>query len=149
MTVPKFQCEDLNPELRLNTPGDAFQRFAGECLRHKYPGLECFRTGGKDGAIDICWTEGSNHAVIETKYIGREDTLHAAQREWRAIAKHLGNHLVDPQGPTKSQAQYRPWYSTEPTISEYGFCSEASVEKRDFRLLSKVGRRPQPFITPT
>jgi hypothetical protein len=51
-----------------------------------------------------------------------EDGLDGSLRVWREVARKLAEHLAAPDGPTSGQAQFRPWYRTDPPIGEYVFC---------------------------
>ncbi len=121
MTIPRFRRHNLNPRLVEEDIGDAFQAFAYEILLHEYPDLRFFPGKGKDGVIDLSQTRGQQRVVVECKLIGKDD-LGPAQRRWRDVARKLATHLADPGGPTRGQAQYRPWYRTDPKIAEFVFC---------------------------
>jgi peptidyl-tRNA hydrolase len=120
MDNPRF-IDQLNSGSPHPSPGDAFQIFVHELLLHDYPDLHVFPGGGKDGGIDLVQTTAQPRLVVECKYIGNDD-LSEAQQRWRSVKKNLEKHLADPAGPTKGQAQYRPWYNAAPAINEYIFC---------------------------
>ncbi|HZH29194.1 MAG TPA: hypothetical protein VEY11_00250 [Pyrinomonadaceae bacterium] len=125
MYNPRF-IDHLNSGETSLSPGDAFQMFVYELLLHDYPGLHVFPGGGRDGGIDLVQTIAQPQLVVECKYIGK-DNLGEAQQRWRAVAKNLKEHLADPAGPTKGQAQYQPWYNDAPAIKEYIFCVSSTL----------------------
>jgi hypothetical protein len=130
MTIPRFRRYNLNPMLVQEDIGDTFQAFAYEVLRYDYPDLHFFPGKGKDGVIDLSQTRGQQRVVVECKFIGRKG-LAQAQRRWGDIARKLNTHLADPSGPTKRQAQYRPWYRTDPKIVEFVFCISSVLDNQD------------------
>ena len=89
-----------------------------------------FSPRGKDGAIDLISTRDDGRHVYECKKISA-DGLEAAQRRWREVAGHLENHLRDPGGPTRGQAQYGPWYRTSPAIRAYTFCISSRLANQN------------------
>ena len=129
VNLPRFTADEINTRLKGNGVGDAFQTFVYEVLLHDYPELHPFPTGGKDGAIDLCQTTDDHRVVLECKYVGADDpdAPAAVQAEWRKVAKHLKDHLADPNGPTRGQSQYSPWYRKAPAIEKYIFCTNSNT----------------------
>lgn len=125
MDIPRFE-QHLRSGQAPGNPGDAFQVFAHELLSEDYPGLHFFPGGGKDGGIDLAQSAGGRRAVVECKYVGA-DGLQEARRRWLEVAGHLSQHLSAPGGPTAGQAQYAPWYRTDPPIREYVFCVSSEL----------------------
>jgi len=142
--MPRFLRRNLNPRLVEDDIGDAFQAFAYEVLRTDYPDLHLFPGRGKDGAIDLSQTEGQTRTVVECKFIGT-DGLAQAQRRWRDVARRLATHLADPEGPTKRQAQYGPWYRTDPRITEFVFCISSVLKNQEQR--DQLGQEIDLFFT--
>ena len=133
MDLPEFTRANLNLRLCAGDDGDAFQRFTFDALAPEYPGLHLFPTRGKDGAIDLSQTSPGGRVVVETKKIGRDDVLKAAEGEWKTVAGHLEEHLKDPKGPTKGQAQYGPWYMTDQPVAKYVFCISGTLANQNQR----------------
>lgn len=123
MEIPRFVMPNVNPRLATEGIGDAFQGFVHEVLLPEHPELHRFPGGGKDGGIDLIDTSDSCY-VVECKLVGDDDDAEIKQR-WNVVKGHLETHLSDPDGPTKGQSQYRPWYSTDTPISDYVFCVSA------------------------
>ena len=122
----------LNPRMMNGDLGAAFADFAFEVLEGELPGLVRFPSGGKDGAIDLSATDGTR-TVVECKHVGGDDMDRVAAR-WREVADRLRRNLADPAGPPKGQAQYGPWYRTDPAIDTYLFCVSRhlpNLEARD------------------
>jgi hypothetical protein len=109
--------------------GDAFQAFGHEVLLREYPELHLFPTEGKDGAIDLSQTSDNTRMACECKHVG-SDNLAAVQAEWRSVAKRLEEHLADPNGPTRGQSQYGPWYRKVPAIEKFIFCTSAQLKNQ-------------------
>jgi hypothetical protein len=130
MDIPRFCKEELNPRLCQQDLGDAFQTFVHEVLLHDYPDLHLFPSMGKDGAIDLSQTMASSRTIFECKYISG-DRVEVCQGVWRSVAHNLEKHLADPSGPTKGQAQYGPWYCTNPPIQEYIFCISSIMSNQN------------------
>lgn len=120
MDIPRFE-DHLKTTAAPQSIGDAFQTFVYELLQQDYPGLHPFPAGGKDGGIDLVESRDGWRTVVECKYVGA-DGLQAARQRWLEVAGHLAEHLSDAAGPTRGQAQYGPWYRTNPPIGEYVFC---------------------------
>lgn len=127
MTLPRFRAENLESSLAAGDLADAFQRFATDVLRAEYPALHLYPTGGKDGAIDASVIALDHCTVVEFKHIG-EDGIKPALGQWRIVAERLRQHLADPTGPTKGQAQYSPWYDKDPPIRSYVFCISSQLD---------------------
>jgi len=130
MLIPEFLRDNLNPRLVQEDLGEAFQRFVHELLTPEYPDLHLFPSTGKDGAIDLSQTSQTSRTAIETKHLSKKALVYA-QRTWRDVAKKLREHLADPSGPTMGQAQYRPWYRTDPPIQEYLFCISSTLANQE------------------
>ena len=112
-------------------PGELFQVFVHELLSYDYPGLQVFPGGGKDGAIDLIQDNDHSRLVVECKYISKGGHV-AAKKRWKdEVAENLQKHLIDPEGPTKTQSQYRPWFRTDLPIVEYLFCTSAVPANTD------------------
>jgi hypothetical protein len=126
MTYPKFERENLNPNLAKGEIGDAFQNFVYELLLPDYHHLHMFPTAGKDGGIDLSQTTATSRIVFECKYVG-DGELRTAISRWRTVADNLKRNISVPTGPIESQ--YSPWYKTDPQIKEYHFC--VSTELRN------------------
>ncbi|MCK5346131.1 MAG: ATP-binding protein, partial [Candidatus Heimdallarchaeota archaeon] len=122
MEVPNFSKENINPKLCQQDVGDSFQDFIYDLLHPEYTDLHLFPSRGKDGAIDLSQTEDTSRVVFECKYISEDRHDNDCSGEWKEVAKKLDKHLADASGPTKGQAQYKPWYRTNQPISEYIFC---------------------------
>ena len=127
MNLPRFQFAEINPRLGYERVGDAFQAFAHEILRREFPQLHLFPTGGKDGVIDLSETNDASRVICECKHVGADD-LSAVQAEWRSVARRLDEHLADPNGPTRGQSQYAPWYRKTPAIERFLFCTSAAIK---------------------
>jgi len=130
MLIPEFLRENLNPRLVREDLGEAFQRFVHELLTAEYPDLHLFPSTGKDGAIDLCQTSQMSRTVAETKHLSKNGLVYV-QSAWRAVAKKPRKHLADPSGPTMGQAQYCPWYRTDPPIQEYLFCISSTLANQE------------------
>ncbi len=122
--------EEINPRLCQHDLGGAFQIFVHEVLLPDYPDLHLFPSMGKDGAIDLSQTMAVSRTIFECKYIS-EGGLEECQSVWRNVAHNLEKHLADSSGPTKGQAQYRPWYRTDPPIREYIFCTSSILSNQN------------------
>ena len=129
MNLPRFAFAEINPRLGHERVGDAFQVFVHEVLRGEFTQLHLFPTGGKDGAIDLSETTDGSRVVCECKHVGADD-LSAVQAEWRSIARRLDEHLADPNGPTRGQSQYSPWYRKAPAMERFFFCTSAHVKNQ-------------------
>lgn len=129
MNLPRFELANVNPRLGHQRVGDAFQAFGHEVLLREYPELHLFPTGGKDGAIDFSQTSDDSRVACECKYVGTDD-LAEVQAEWRSVAKRLEEHLADPNGPTRGQSQYGPWYRKTPAIEKFIFCTSAQLKNQ-------------------
>jgi hypothetical protein len=127
MDVPRFLRENLNPRLCADDVGGSFQEFVYELLEPEFAGLVRFPAGGKDGCIDLVQDLPGDRLAIECKHI-EADGLADARKRWREVAAKLETHLADPKGPTKGQAQYQPWYETNPPIQRFVFCISASLD---------------------
>jgi hypothetical protein len=127
VNLPRFNLGEINPRLDHKSIGDAFQSFVHEVLLRDYPQLHLFPTGGKDGAIDLSQTADNSRVICECKYVGEDDPA-AVQAEWRKVEKHLEDHLADPNGPTRGQSQYYPWYRKAPAIEKFVFCTSAKIK---------------------
>lgn len=125
MDIPRFERESLNRRLVPGELGDAFQRFSGDVLRVEYPGLHTFPTAGKDGGIDHV-DSGEARTVFECKLVG-EDSYRRVEQAWQEVARLLERHLANPAGPTPGQAQYGPWYRTDPPIARYVLVTSAEI----------------------
>lgn len=150
MEIFRFKADQLSSELAAKGGGDAFQQLVHELLLPSHPGLHLFRTGGKDGGIDLIHDAPAGKTVFECKYLG-ENGIAPAEARWKEVAKHLKDHVVDPVGPTRGQSQYRPWYETEPGIVRYVFCisslldnqsQRASLRKTIADFLRELAKRP-------
>ncbi|MBL8102322.1 MAG: ATP-binding protein, partial [Anaerolineales bacterium] len=130
MAIPRFLQENINPKLMRDGVGDAFQEFVHDVLGSEFPDLHVFPGGGKDGVIDLSSTSEDTRVVIECKFIS-EDGLSNAQRRWREVAEKLSLHLSSPEGPTKHQSQYTPWYRTSPRISRFIFCVSSELSNQE------------------
>ena len=135
MDIPRFSRENINPKFCKQDIGDSYQEFIHDLLLPEYPDLHLFPTRGKDGAIDLSQTMATSRTVIECKYISEDRQNQDCLSVWRNVEKKLKTHLADPDGPTKGQAQYEPWYRTNPPITEYIFC------------VSSIGRNLDNFDT--
>ncbi|OLE53805.1 MAG: hypothetical protein AUG51_10975 [Acidobacteria bacterium 13_1_20CM_3_53_8] len=120
MSIPQFN-KHLETRPATENAGDLFQTFVYEVLLEDYEGLHLFPGGGKDGGIDLIQTVEEPRLVVECKYIGNGGLDEARQR-WRGVAGNLSKHIVHPDGPTKGESQYKPWYRNIPGISRYIFC---------------------------
>jgi hypothetical protein len=129
VNLPRFKIGEINPRLGHENAGDAFQVFAYEVLLREFPRLHLFPTGGKDGAIDLSQTADDSRVICECKYVGADD-LTVVQAEWRTVAKRLEQHLADPNGPTRGQSQYYPWYRRAPAIEKFVFCTSAQIKNQ-------------------
>jgi hypothetical protein len=132
MGVPLFLRENINPGLCTDDVGSSFQNFVHELLEPESPGLVRFPAGGKDGCIDLVQDLPGDRLVIECKYIGGGGFPEARKR-WREVADKLATHLADPEGPTKGQAQYRPWYETDLPIQRFVLCISSLLSNLDQR----------------
>ena len=132
MGIPLFLRENTNPALCTDDIGGSFQNFVHELLEPEFAGLVRFPSGGKDGCIDLVQDLPGDRLVIECKYIG-DGGFAEVQRRWRDVADKLETHLADPEGPTKGQAQYRPWYRTDLPIQRFRFCVSCSIVNTDQR----------------
>ncbi len=130
MDIPRFCMEEINPRLCQQDLGGAFQAFVHEVLLPDYPDLHLFPSMGKDGAIDLSQTLAASRSIFECKYIS-EGGLEECQSVWRGVAHNLEKHLADSSGPTKGQAQYGPWYRTNPPIREYIFCISSILSNQN------------------
>jgi hypothetical protein len=130
MDIPRFCKEELNPRLCQQDLGGTFQTFVHEVLLHDYPDLHLFPSMGKDGAIDLSQTMAASRTIFECKYISG-DGVEVCQSVWRSVAHNLEKHLADSSGPTKGQAQYGPWYRTNPLIREYIFCVSSILSNQN------------------
>ena len=130
MDIPRFSFDNLNPRLREDDVGSTFQVFAHELLRPAYPELHLFDGGGKDGGIDLSETRDTARTVVECKYIG-QDGLEGARSRWGVVADNLRTHLAKASGPTPGQAQYEPWYRTDPAIREYVFVTSSKYKNQN------------------
>ena len=119
MLIPNFSLHALIPQYR--DAGEAFQAFVCDLLKREYPGLEEFPARGKDGCIDFCHTDGNRCLVGDCKFMEDGD-FDTAQREWKKVEAKLREHLASPVGPTIGQAQYRPWYCSDPVIDTFFYC---------------------------
>ena len=133
MNIPDFAHDNLNPRFVGDGEGDAFQRFVFDALRPEFPQLHLFPTGGKDGGIDLSQTDDSSRLIVETKKVGAEDVATAASREWILVAGRLRKHLADPDGPTKGQSQYRPWYRHDIPVTDYLYCISGKLANENQR----------------
>ncbi len=93
---------------------EAFEELVEDILDED-PAPRRFSARGKDGAIDLNSTRDGVRHVYECKKISK-DGVETALRRWHEVAKHLKTHLREPDGPTRGQAQYGPWYRTSPAI---------------------------------
>ena len=132
MGTPPFLRENINPSLCTDDVGSSFQNFVHELLEPEFPGLVRFPAGGKDGCIDLVQDLPSDRLVIECKHIG-DGGFAEARKRWREVADKLETHLADPNGPTRGQAQYRPWYRTDLPIQRFRFCISCSIVNTDLR----------------
>jgi len=136
MGIPRFDKWNVNPRIAGADIGDAFQGFVHELLLPEHPHLHRFPGGGKDGGIDLIETSDACF-VVECKVVGEDDHAQIEQR-WKTVADHLNEHLREPEGPTKGQSQYAPWYSTDTPIREYVFAVSAAFaneqQRREFRI---------------
>ena len=132
MGIPPFVRENINPSLCTDDVGSSFQNLAHELLEPEFPGLARFPAGGKDGCIDLVQDLPGNRLVIECKHIGGGGFAEA-HRRWCDVAAKLKLHLADPEGPTKGQSQYRPWYRTDLPIQRFRFCISCSIVNTDQR----------------
>jgi hypothetical protein len=126
MDIPRF---DQNRDGG-NNIGDAFQRFAYDLLLFDHPGLHFFPTRGKDGGIDLSRTKDGSRLVVECKYIGTDGVSTALSR-WREVARNLRTHLAEPEEAAQHEAQYGPWYITDPVITEYIFCVSSELGNQE------------------
>ncbi|MFB3897331.1 MAG: hypothetical protein ACE14V_13600, partial [bacterium] len=131
MEIPRFETQNINPRLFTEDIGNTFQYLVHELLLPEHPKLHRFLGGGKDGGIDLIETADTCF-VVECKVIGEDDYTQIEQR-WKKVKSHLEEHLSDPDGPTKGQSQYQPWYSTDNPISEYVFCISAEYKNEQQR----------------
>jgi hypothetical protein len=129
VNLPRFKLGEINPRLAHENVGDAFQAFVFEVLLREFPQLHLFATGGKDGAIDLSQTADDSRVSCECKYVGADD-LTVVQAEWRTVAKRLEEHLAAPNGPTRGQSQYYPWYRKAPAIEKFIFCTSAQIKNQ-------------------
>jgi DNA-nicking Smr family endonuclease len=125
MDIPRFD-QRLGTSSSSGDLGDAFQTFVHELLLADYPGLHPFQSRGKDGGVDLSLTDDGLRTVVECKYIGK-DGLEEARARWGQVAAKLREHLTDPDGPTRGQSQYRPWYRDDPPVREYIFCISSEL----------------------
>jgi len=132
MGIPPFLRENVNPSLCAGDIGSSFQNFVHELLEHEFLGLVRFPAGGKDGCIDLVQDLPGDRLVIECKYIG-DGGFAEARKRWREVAAKLETHLADLEGPTKGQAQYRPWYETDLPIHRFVFCVSSLLSNLDQR----------------
>ena len=130
MNSPRFTRAEVNHRLAADDLGAAFQEFGFEVLLREFPNLQGFAAAGKDGAIDLSATSDVVRLVVECKHVG-EDGLEASVARWRKVARNLSNHLASPDGPTRGQSQYRPWYRTTPAIERYVFCTSGELANQD------------------
>ena len=84
---------------------------------------------GKDGGIDLAQSRDMVSDVVECKHVA-DCELATVADAWDDVADKLGRHLAKPEGPTKGQSQYRPWYNSAFPINRYVFCTNA-VPKND------------------
>ena len=130
MDIPRFSQENLNPKLCQQDVGCTFQDFIHDVLLADYPDLHLFPSLGKDGAIDLSQTMSASRTIVECKYIGK-DSFEDSLSLWQNVALKLEKHLADPSGPTKGQAQYKPWYRTDLPIREYIFCISSELRNQN------------------
>jgi hypothetical protein len=121
-----FDARSLNPRLASGDLGVAFPRLVIEVLQPQRPALVLLAAPGKDGGIDLSEERPDGLAVVEAKHVGATSSATATNR-WREVAKRLRTHLADPDGPTKGQAQYGPWYRRDRPIVEYMFCVSSTI----------------------
>ena len=145
MGIPLFLRENINPSLCTDDVGSSFQSFVHELLEPEFPGLVRFPAGGKDGCIDLVQDLPGDRLVIECKHIG-DGGFAEARKRWRQVAAKLETHLADPAGPTKGQAQYGPWYETDPPIQRFVFCISSLLPNLDQRN-ELTGEIRQTFVT--
>jgi hypothetical protein len=139
MNLPRFELAEVNPRLGHEQVGNAFQAFGYDVLLCEYPQLHLFPTRGKDGAIDLSQTSNDSRVACECKHVGT-DELATIQAEWRSVAKRLGEHLADPNGPTRGQSQYGPWYRKAPAIEKFVFCTSAQFKNQEHADHPQAGR---------
>ena len=128
-----FDARSLNPRLAGGDLGVAFPRLVFEVLQPERPGLVLLDAPGKDGGIDLSEVRADGLAVVEAKHVGANSSADATDR-WREVAKRLRTHLANPDGPTKGQSQYGPWYRRDRPIVEYTFCVSSTIggqQRRD------------------
>ncbi len=117
LQTARFYKSQLDSTLSELDIGCAFQEFVYEVLLPDYQDLHLFPCLGKDGAIDLSRTKENTRTVVECKYIS-SDRFIDVHSAWKSVADKLNKHLTSSNGPPKGQAQYGPWYRTNPTINE-------------------------------
>ena len=120
--IPRFAVNQFDVRIAGADAGEAFQTFAAEVLRFRYPRLHAYRARGRDGGIDL---DAPSGIVLECKHCGTRD----AQSAWNEVATTLDKHLSDPAGP--GQSQYAPWYASNgDAITVYVFATNAEFANR-------------------
>ena len=109
--------------------GADFQQFVGELFAGEFPGLIAYKTAGRDGGIDLF--HPASGTVFECKFIGT-DGADEVEKRWKEIAKRLQDNLQPKQA---KQSQYAPWYSPNPVIVSYRFCTSNRLENESRRQL--------------
>jgi len=123
--IPRFAAGTFDTRIAGPEPGEAFQVFAAEVLRGRYPQLHAYRARGRDGGIDL---DTPTQVVIECKHCD----VREARSAWNEVADRLDRHLSDPAGP--GQSQYGPWYATgDDAITRYVFATNADLANKNQR----------------
>ncbi|MEN6640963.1 MAG: hypothetical protein ABFE08_00820 [Armatimonadia bacterium] len=131
MTIPGFSEQSLAKEWLERGVDEAFQELAASLLREDFPSLHAYPAGGKDGGIDLCGVfDNGGQVFVQCKHLG-ENGAKAALAAWGKDAERLGTHIADPDGPTKGQAQYGPWYDTKNPVRQYRLCVSSIAKNRD------------------
>ena len=112
---------------RFSDPGAKFEELVEDVLRLKHPNVQRFSKGGKDGGIDLVVEENGVRLIFECKQI-TEDGDQPARRRWKEVRNNLNEHLSSPDGPTKGQSQYQPWYNSSKPIRAYTFCVSSHLK---------------------
>lgn len=118
--------------LMTDDSGAAFQEFAWEALsitEFKMGHLLQHPVKGQDGGIDLVFEASDRRVVLECKYHD-ESRADPPQADWTKVLAKLRENLpalCDRPVEARSGSPYAPWLATDRPITEYWFCTSATL----------------------
>src|SRR3989338_470454 len=113
ISLPRFgEGSSKYAVAKFSSPSEALQEFCQDCLRYPYPNFYVFSTLGRDGGID-----GIQDSTWAECKLCSEDKASSVIQTWKETENSLKEQLA--KGKDNCQKQYKPWFTSKPSVKEY------------------------------